>query len=72
MASIVKMIWEKTTLNADEKLVKRLQMIWMPRRLKNAAQEKIGVIISDNILKFHLNDRRKEISEEWRNFIMSS
>lgn len=47
-----------------EKIFKNIQLCLMPKSLRQAAEEpNTNVIISDQILKFHLNDRR----EEYRN-----
>jgi hypothetical protein len=49
-----------------EKLVKRWQLAIMPEELKIASREQVGVVVNDQVLKFHLNDRRGEVREKYR------
>lgn len=44
---------------ASEKFYRWLQLKVMPTRLKTAVGQSSGVVIADNILKFHDNDRRE-------------
>jgi len=52
-------------LGRAEGFCKRLQLAIMPRELKSAAWQAQGVLLSDQVLKFHLNDRRKEVREKY-------
>ena len=46
--------------------LKKIQIALFPRELAEAAARRDGsVVVSDEILKFHVNDRRAEISERW-------
>lgn len=49
-----------------EKAVKRLQEKLLPLSIKTAANLDSRVIVSDVMLKFHLNDRRAHFREEWK------
>ncbi len=53
-------------LNLQEKILKKIQLWYMPKELKNAAKENNNkVIINDKMLKFHLTDKRQEDFEKW-------
>ena len=46
--------------------MKKVQIALFPRELAEAAARRDGsVVVSDEILKFHVNDRRAEIFERW-------
>jgi hypothetical protein len=49
-----------------EKLAKFLQLKFLPPQIKTVANLDSRVIISDTILKFHLNDRRVHFREDWK------
>lgn len=49
-----------------EKQAKNYQLKIMPSNLKQASTEARGVILADNILKFHLYDQRQIIIDKWR------
>lgn len=50
----------------SEKLARRIQILIMPPELKNLANKDTRVIINNEILKFHSNDRRKQYLKEWK------
>lgn len=63
---VLKNILEKLVLDLDEKFYKWLQLKLMPKNLKQLAQKADSrVIIADNILKFHQNDRRLAYNQEF-------
>lgn len=49
--------------NLLEKILKRIQLKVLPDRLKSMANQDSRVVIRDDILKFHDNDRRREIED---------
>jgi hypothetical protein len=49
-----------------ETFAKHLQTKCFPKAIKTAANLDSRVMISDSILKFHLNDRRAVFREEWK------
>lgn len=52
--------------NTTEKLLKRFQLKIMPDKLKvPAKRDNTDIIISDEILKFHDQDKRQEIRDHW-------
>ena len=51
--------------NFFESLLKRFQMKILPDKLKQMANQDTRVIISDDMLKFHDDDRRQEFAEEY-------
>jgi hypothetical protein len=48
-----------------ERASKSIQMKKLPARIKELAGKDEGVAISDNVLKFHDEDRRREYRERW-------
>lgn len=52
-----------------ESLAKRLQQKFLPIQIKEAANLDSRVVISDAILKFHLNDRRAYFREAWKKLV---
>lgn len=50
---------------AAEKFFRWLQMKILPKNLKETANRDSRVVITDRILKFHVNDRREEYKQEW-------
>ena len=44
---------------------KKIQMAIMPRILKDLADKNSGVILSESILRFYLNDRREEFRQKY-------
>jgi len=64
--SQLKNFFDKLAINLDEKFYKWLQFKLMPKKLKQLSQKSDSrVIIADNILKFHQNDRRLEYNQEF-------
>lgn len=53
-------------LRIFEGQAKRFQQKFLPRQIKTAANFDSRVIISDSVLKFHLNDRRADFRDEWK------
>lgn len=65
---IIKKFFEKLFNDGCEKFFKKIQLWYMPKNLKLAAEKNDKkVIINDKILKLHLNDKRKELNEKIRN-----
>ncbi len=62
---------KKTGLNSSvnylEQVAKRVQLIVMSPALKKAMNNSVGVVISDNILKLYLFDKRLEYAEKYAN-----
>jgi len=56
---------ELSLLKIFDKLSQKLQLIIMPKNLKQAAELKEGVVIDRNILKFYLEDKRLFIKEKY-------
>lgn len=54
-------------LLSTERMTKWLQLKIMPEHLKRMANKNTNVIISNEILKFHDKDRRREYYEKWAN-----
>jgi hypothetical protein len=50
-----------------EKISKRLQFIIMSPALKKAANNSVGVVINDGVLKLYLRDNRQEYAEKYGN-----
>ncbi|MFA5317942.1 MAG: hypothetical protein WC323_00490 [Patescibacteria group bacterium] len=48
-----------------EKLLKLIQLKIMPRNMIAKSEEGTGVVINDKVLKFHVDDRRGDIRNEW-------
>lgn len=48
-----------------EAWAKRLQLAWMPEKLKRLAAAGSAVVLSDAVLKFHDADRREEIRKKY-------
>jgi hypothetical protein len=55
--------------NCLERGAKRIQLAVMSRALKEAMNNSVGVVISDNILKLYLQDKRIEYAEKYANRI---
>ncbi len=56
----------KNNFSLQEKILKKIQLWYLPKELKNASQENNNkVIINDKMLKFHLSDKRQEDFEKW-------
>jgi predicted nucleotidyltransferase len=51
--------------DAAEKIFRRIQIKMLPKKLKEMANRDSQVVITDKILKFHVNDRREEYREKW-------
>ncbi len=46
-------------------LAKNIQLTIMPARLKNLVNKQSGVVVSDSVLRFYLNDRRAEFHKKY-------
>ncbi|MBU1165168.1 hypothetical protein KKA15_06455 [Patescibacteria group bacterium] len=68
---IIRKIWAKTTFNIDEKVAKKIQLMIMPNKLKSLANKDTRVVINDQILKFHENDRREIYRDLWQRKVAS-
>jgi len=55
------------TFNYFERVAQKIQLIVMSPALKKAMNNSIGVVISDNILKLYLHDKRLEYAEKYAN-----
>ncbi|MFA6132021.1 MAG: hypothetical protein WC702_03080 [Patescibacteria group bacterium] len=58
--------WRKGVGDFLETLAKRFQQKFLPEPIKNAANLDSRVVVSDSVLKFHLNDRRAHFRDEWK------
>lgn len=72
LSKAVRSFFEKTWTgaygNLIEKQAKEIQQTKMKLNFTNPNKEnKLGVIINDNMLKFHENDRREQYRDEWIN-----
>jgi len=56
-------------LNYFERAAQKIQLIVMSPALKKAINNSIGVVISDNILKLYIHDKRLEYAEKYANRI---
>jgi len=72
--SLLKHLMEAASLDFDEKVYKKIQLKIMPRLLKDKMNKSDGVKINDKILKFHVDDRRREFAKEFKErlFFLSS
>lgn len=50
-----------------EKFAKKIQLIIMSPALKQAANNSVGVVINDGVLKLYLRDKRQEYAEKYGN-----
>lgn len=50
---------------AIERILRSLQLRILPIAIRNRANVGTGVVVSDTVLKFHIADRRQEISERF-------
>ena len=66
-----KNLWQSFAAIWPDKFYKQIQLWIMPETLKEMANKNPGVIISDQILKFHLVDRRQEFAEKFKKRIMN-
>jgi len=57
---------KRTGIGRFEKLAKRLQMKQFPESIRSMANLDSRVLISDDILKFHVNDRREQYRDRFR------
>jgi len=46
-------------------LAKKIQLMILPKALKDLAGKESGVVLSDSVLRFYLNDRREEFLESY-------
>ena len=46
-------------------VAKKIQIAIMPLTLKNLAKKESGVVITDSVLRFYLNDRRAEFHQKY-------
>jgi len=67
----VRRVWAKTTFNIDEKAAKLIQLTILPKKLKALANKDTRVVINDQILKFHDNDRREVYRDLWQRKVSS-
>ena len=56
-------------LGWSESIFKKIQFQLMPKNLKEAANKNTSVIIGNEIIKLHGNDRREEYRKKWENKI---
>ncbi len=49
-----------------EKTLQRIQLHILPEKIKKMANEDNRVVINDNILKLHTNDKRSEQQQQWK------
>jgi hypothetical protein len=61
----LKLLWQSFAAIWPDKFYKNIQLWIMPKQLKKMANKNPGVIISDQILKFHLVDRRADFAEKF-------
>ncbi|MDD5290286.1 MAG: hypothetical protein PHT40_03785 [Patescibacteria group bacterium] len=66
----LKKVWQFFAAIWPDKFYQKIQLWIMPRQLKELANKTQGVIISDQILKFHLVDRRAEFAEKYQKKLM--
>lgn len=52
-----------------EKITKSLQKKYFPKYIRDLANIDTRVIVNDNILKFHANDRKEEYRQRWNELI---
>ncbi len=52
-------------LDTANKIAKKIQLRIIPEYLKKTANQNTNIIINDNILKFHINDRREQYRQNW-------
>ncbi len=65
----LKEMLEKTELGFENKLYKNIQLGWMAPVLKRAMnKDDKKVIVNDQILKLHVNDKRREINSKIINY----
>lgn len=57
--------------NTFEAVFKKIQMFIMPKILKDCANKDTNVVLNEKLLKFHVNDRREEYNNLWREKIRS-
>lgn len=62
---LFKKIWNFLTTNLDEKFYKWLQLKILPKKLKDLVNQDTRVVLTDQVLKFHDNDRRKIYRDLW-------
>jgi hypothetical protein len=55
-----------TRAGIGEQCARTLQLLRLPIVLRKSLNHTDGVVVTDEILKFHVNDRRKEIAERFR------
>ena len=49
-----------------EKLARKIQLFILPKKLKELANQNSGVVLSDSVLRFYLNDRRQEFLDKYK------
>ncbi len=68
----LKAILEKTELGFENRLYKHIQLGWMAPELRRAMNKgDKRVIINDQMLKLHVNDKREEINSKILNYMHS-
>lgn len=56
----------EATRGMGEEIARALQLAWLPSQLRSMMNVDSRVVITDDVLKFHVNDRREEIAERYR------
>ncbi len=62
----LKRLIRKSQFKWEEKLVKKFQLWYMPKALKEMANQGSRVIINDKMIKLHSNDKRQMVFEKWQ------
>jgi len=62
----IKKIKKYLTTDWDEKFYRWLQLKKLPSKIKSLMNHDTRVVVSDTILKFHTNDNRQEISDQFK------
>jgi len=63
--SLFRKLFQRFHLDFVEKILRWFQLGWMPRQLKELSKEGKSVIIKDNMLKLHWEDKREEFRERF-------
>jgi len=68
---LCKKVWAYTTFNIDEKAARLIQLLILPKKLKELVNKDTRVILNDQVLKFHDNDRREIYRDLWQRKVSS-